>query len=78
MCYFIEYLYVTVLCCQGRWWIVGSAWTGRDGDNDDASKLSRLSNIPEDSTLLKIAKKQRMNTEIRKNIFCVIMTSEVS
>lgn len=26
--------------------------------------------------VLKLARKQRMNTEVRRNIFCVIMTSE--
>lgn len=26
--------------------------------------------------VLELARKQRMNTDIRKNIFCVIMTSE--
>ena len=29
------------------------------------------------SKILELAKKQRMNTGIRKSIFCVIMTSEV-
>ncbi len=29
------------------------------------------------SELLELAREQRMNTDIRKNIFCLIMTSEV-
>lgn len=28
------------------------------------------------ATVLELARKQRMNTEVRRNIFCVIMTSE--
>lgn len=27
--------------------------------------------------VLELARRQRMNTDVRKNIFCVIMTSEV-
>ena len=30
------------------------------------------------SELLELAKEQRMNTDVRKNIFCLIMTSEVN
>ena len=32
----------------------------------------------ENTKLLELARKQRMNTDVRKNIFLVIMTSEVS
>ena len=28
--------------------------------------------------VLDLARKQRMNTDVRKNIFCILMTSEVS
>lgn len=30
-----------------------------------------------DPWILELAKKQRMNTDVRKNIFCILMTSEV-
>ena len=61
----------------GRWWIVGSAWTGRD--TNTASKTDRTSTMPTaDSWVLELARKQRMNTDLRKNIFCILMTSEVS
>ena len=28
--------------------------------------------------VLELARKQRMNTDVRRNIFCILMTSEVS
>ena len=33
--------------------------------------------VVSESWVLELARRQRMNTDIRKNIFCVIMTSEV-
>ena len=32
----------------------------------------------ENTKLLELARKQRMNTDVRKNVFLVMMTSEVS
>lgn len=60
----------------GRWWVVGSAWAGRG--NDACDDVKNLSETKEDNKLLTLAKKQRMNTELRKRIFCVVMSSEVS
>ena len=55
----------------GRWWIVGSAWTGQ-------SKPSTLTTPTADDWVMSIARTQQMNTDIRKTIFAVLMTSEVS
>ncbi|XP_078573568.1 nucleolar MIF4G domain-containing protein 1-like [Branchiostoma floridae x Branchiostoma japonicum] len=61
---------------KGRWWVVGSAWTGRgpgkgeDGGEGPAVKGEMSERISE------LARKQRMNTDLRKNIFAVVMTSE--
>eukprot|EP00058_Branchiostoma_floridae_P020658 XP_002606148.1 hypothetical protein BRAFLDRAFT_126479 [Branchiostoma floridae] len=61
---------------KGRWWVVGSAWTGRgpgkgeDGGEGPAVKGEMSEKISE------LARKQRMNTDLRKNIFAVVMTSE--
>ena len=65
---------------QGRWWLVGSAWSGRDssitaGSENTTSKASAVVTEVSDK-LLEIARKQRMNTDIRRNIFCILMTSE--
>ncbi|XP_061878076.1 nucleolar MIF4G domain-containing protein 1 [Entelurus aequoreus] len=62
----------------GRWWIVGSSWNG-------APMISQQENTAPDKSssegqystkVLELARKQRMNTEVRRNIFCVLMTSE--
>jgi len=62
---------------KGKWWLVGAAWSNdvfseenikkMKGENDDAFQ---------ENELLGLAKKQKMNTEIRKNIFVTIMGSE--
>ncbi|GBP49521.1 Nucleolar MIF4G domain-containing protein 1 homolog [Eumeta japonica] len=61
---------------RGKWWVVGSAWQGDHvrsvKDNDNKNKP--LANF--DQKLLDLAKKQRMNTDIRRSIFCVIMSAE--
>uniref|UniRef100_A0A3B3BCT6 Nucleolar protein with MIF4G domain 1 n=1 Tax=Oryzias melastigma TaxID=30732 RepID=A0A3B3BCT6_ORYME len=62
----------------GRWWIVGSSWSGapmiskqEDPTAKHSSAEGRFS-----AKVLELARKQRMNTEVRRNIFCVLMTSE--
>ncbi|ELW69799.1 Nucleolar MIF4G domain-containing protein 1 [Tupaia chinensis] len=61
----------------GRWWIVGSAWTG--APMIDSSCHPPLQKPPVgtvSSKILELARRQRMNTDVRRNIFCTIMTSE--
>ncbi|CAN7997308.1 unnamed protein product [Ixodes hexagonus] len=61
---------------RGKWWVVGSAWTGSQQNPSDV-KGQVASKQPEfSSTILKLAQKHHMNTDIRKNIFCIIMTAE--
>ncbi|XP_058978593.1 nucleolar MIF4G domain-containing protein 1 homolog [Musca domestica] len=65
----------------GKWWVVGSAWTGNINEmaaaqkkqekGGDSSKSERFS-----EQLLKLAKQQKMNTEERRNIFCIIMSAD--
>ncbi len=70
----ISIIYISL----GRWWLVGSAWAGKDINSASlASSSSSLSNIKYDDKILALAKAQRMNTDIRRSIFCVIMASEV-
>lgn len=59
----------------GRWWVVGSAWTGRE--TNTISSWRGLTTPTSESWVLDLARKQRMSTDLRKNIFCVLMTSEV-
>ncbi|XP_062955499.1 nucleolar MIF4G domain-containing protein 1 [Cynocephalus volans] len=61
----------------GRWWIVGSAWSGAPMiDNSHRTLLQRQLSRTGNSKILELARKQRMNTDVRRNIFCTIMTSE--
>lgn len=65
---------------RGKWWLVGAAW----GGDPLVERLEEEKNAPTpaldvlgDSALLKLAKKQGMNTDIRRSIFVVLMSSEV-
>ena len=69
---------------RGRWWIVGSAWNLKENETDTftteqvRSVNSSLGNGEGFSEkLLKLAKKQHMNTDIRRTIFCIILSAEV-
>ncbi|XP_037135342.1 nucleolar MIF4G domain-containing protein 1 isoform X1 [Syngnathus acus] len=58
----------------GRWWIVGSSWSGAPMISEQANKSVGEGQFT--AKVLELARKQRMNTEVRRNIFCVLMTSE--
>ncbi|KAM7390344.1 hypothetical protein PAMA_008493 [Pampus argenteus] len=62
----------------GRWWIVGSSWSGAPMIGEQGNTTSKQSTADGQfsTKVLDLARKQRMNTEVRRNIFCVIMTSE--
>ncbi|XP_054733779.1 nucleolar MIF4G domain-containing protein 1 homolog [Anastrepha obliqua] len=64
----------------GKWWVVGSAWSGKIDDINAATKQNRddcvASGARFSEKLLKLAKNQKMNTEERRNIFCIIMGAE--
>lgn len=62
---------------RGRWWIVGSAWSGRDlepksikNDSTEGNNSARFS-----EELLTLARKYRMNTDSKKVIFCTVMSA---
>lgn len=66
---------------RGRWWIVGSAWAGQGPKRAEDSSVIRQESTDSgesqySASLLELARKQRMNTELRRNIFCVLMTAE--
>ncbi|XP_006871363.1 PREDICTED: nucleolar MIF4G domain-containing protein 1 [Chrysochloris asiatica] len=61
----------------GRWWIIGSSWSGApmiESSDDKIQQKQLIGTVS--SKMLDLARKQRMNTDIRRNIFCTIMTSE--
>ncbi|XP_077411196.1 nucleolar MIF4G domain-containing protein 1 isoform X2 [Vanacampus margaritifer] len=58
----------------GRWWIVGSSWSGAPMISEQENKSVGEGQFT--TKVLELARKQRMNTDVRRNIFCVLMTSE--
>lgn len=61
---------------QGRWWIVGSAWQKQQLQNNKNNNLQQ--NQPQfNDKILKLAKKQHMNTDVRRLIFGTLLSSEV-
>ncbi|KAJ3611851.1 hypothetical protein NHX12_021864 [Muraenolepis orangiensis] len=64
----------------GRWWIVGSCWSGVPMIGQASGSAPKDTAAPVggqfSAKVLEMARKQRMNTEVRTNIFCVVMTSE--
>jgi nucleolar MIF4G domain-containing protein 1 len=63
---------------RGRWWVVGSAWTGSHPGKQDPDNCTKLQQTNEYSQkLLDLARKHHMNTDVRRNIFCILMTAEV-
>ncbi|XP_022212456.2 nucleolar MIF4G domain-containing protein 1 homolog [Drosophila obscura] len=64
----------------GKWWIVGSAWTGNLNEMGTAAAKQKSNQQSQSSAgfadqLLELAKKQQMNTAERRNIFCIIMSA---
>lgn len=63
---------------RGKWWLVGSAWHGKTdakGTNKDASS-GQVGEGGFSQQLLELARKQRMNTDDKRNVFCAIMSAE--
>ncbi|RUS18583.1 hypothetical protein BC937DRAFT_88599 [Endogone sp. FLAS-F59071] len=64
---------------KGKWWLVGSSW--RDNMVGTESKHSTSSsegikNTSATEALVKLARQQGMNTDVRRSIFVVLMSSE--
>jgi nucleolar MIF4G domain-containing protein 1 len=66
---------------KGKWWLIGAAWAG-DPLVDKQVEFTKTKNeemtVDEDSNdLVKLARSQGMNTDIRRGIFVVLMSSDV-
>lgn len=59
---------------RGRYWVVGAAYKQAKFDTAEKQNVSNKAFTPE---LLALAKKAKMNTELRRNVFCTILSSEV-
>lgn len=72
---------------RGKWWLVGSAWAGDPlvdaaaastaGEPVDTEAQDMFVDQDRSLVLLKLARKQGMNTDVRRNIFVVLMSSDV-
>ena len=63
---------------RGKWWIVGSAWSGTtpSQNQNQAQENPKAGDVKFNAELLSLARKMRMNTDTRKNIFCTLMSAE--
>ncbi|KAL6307436.1 ARM repeat-containing protein [Sparassis latifolia] len=66
---------------KGKWWLVGAAWGGDPLVEHKESQAEKdtgtaEADAPSENALLKLARKQGMNTDIRRGIFVVLMSSE--
>lgn len=64
-----DYLHVNE---RGRWWIVGSAWQKQILPSNSKEKPVQFN-----ENIIRLAKQQHMNTDIRKLIFGTLLTSQV-
>ncbi|EJU04882.1 ARM repeat-containing protein [Dacryopinax primogenitus] len=61
---------------KGKWWLVGAAWTGDPlVDHRDELAVEKAPAVSE-SAILKLAKKQGMNTDVRRKIFDYVNAHE--
>jgi nucleolar MIF4G domain-containing protein 1 len=67
---------------KGKWWLVGAAWAGdplvEASSTDLAASALKVKDTSTEAKLAKLARAQGMNTDIRKGVFTVLMSSEVS
>ncbi|KAG0706767.1 hypothetical protein DFH29DRAFT_899911 [Suillus ampliporus] len=65
---------------KGKWWLIGAAWGGDplvDQQHETPQHGGEAeTNDVSTAALLKLAKKQGMNTDIRRSIFVVLMSSD--
>ncbi|KAJ7030363.1 hypothetical protein C8F04DRAFT_731475 [Mycena alexandri] len=67
---------------KGKWWLVGAAWGGdplvdrQDPQDETTATITPKQEDSGNSALLKLARKQGMNTDIRRSVFVVLMSSD--
>ncbi|CAE6441285.1 unnamed protein product [Rhizoctonia solani] len=69
---------------RGKWWLVGSAWGGNPLVENQNAKAAQSSKTKEQGTsaaqvteqLMQLARQHGMNTEVRRNIFVVLVSSD--
>ncbi|KAF9573997.1 suppressor of glycerol defect [Mortierella alpina] len=65
---------------KGKWWLVGSSWknnmVGEESIQKSFSTSTADDMLEAEDELLKLARKNKMNTDVRRSIFVVLMSSE--
>lgn len=65
---------------KGKWWLVGSSWknnmVGEESSRKSTSSTTADDMLEAEDELLKLARKNKMNTDVRRSIFVVLMSSE--
>lgn len=59
---------------KGQWWVPGGILSNSDNVEEVAGRIDM--DVPEAQKMLELAATQRMNTDARRAIFCVIMSGE--
>jgi nucleolar MIF4G domain-containing protein 1 len=62
---------------KGKWWLVGAAWGG-DPLVDNQAEFTKSSPDTDQDDLTKLARAQGMNTDIRRGVFVLLMSSDVN
>ncbi|KAF9118783.1 suppressor of glycerol defect [Mortierella sp. 14UC] len=65
---------------KGKWWLVGSSWknnmVGEENSRRSTSTTTADDMLEAEDELVKLARKNKMNTDVRRSIFVVLMSSE--
>lgn len=59
---------------KGQWWLSGDMASATDNVEEVANKIDK--DVLETQRMLKLAAAQKMNTDARRAIFCIIMSGE--
>ncbi|KLT45053.1 ARM repeat-containing protein [Cutaneotrichosporon oleaginosum] len=67
-----------LLCAdsRGKWWLVGAGWSGNPLVERQSTKTAAKGDQEDEEVLLELARKQGMNTDVRRSAFVVLLTSE--
>lgn len=64
---------------KGKWWLVGAGWSGNPlVEHEKRPVPEAKEDDTEEAALYDLARKQGMNTDVRRSVFVVLLTSEVS
>lgn len=70
---------------RGKWWLVGAGWSGNplveqattlSFDNNKKKQKKTTADAEDEEVLLELGRKQGMNTDVRRSVFVVLLTSE--